>query len=102
MLRTKAISRNQVCAWFKNIFNTFYWHVLIRICCAFTGSWVLMIALVNLTGNKTVLPWTIYSTEVHGISVQEFYSTKIVCEVKKNYLDESVLDFESLANLLVA
>ena len=42
----------------------------------------------NLTTTKTVLPWSIHST-ILGISVQEFYSTKIISEVKES--DNGVL-----------
>ena len=47
----------------------------------------------NLTTTKTVLPWSTYSTAIPEISVQKFYSTKVVSEV--NDPDNMVLEFAS-------
>ena len=51
----------------------------------------------NVTTSKIALPWSIYSTEIPGVSVQEFYLAKLSCEVKRKYpSDEAELDFASL------
>jgi len=44
-----------------------------------------------------VVPWSIYS-HINDLSVEEFYSTKLICEIqKKCSIDDSVeLDFTSL------
>ena len=52
----------------------------------------------NLTTSRMVVPWSIHSMVMPDLSVEEFYSTKIVCEVqKKCSTDDGVeLNFASL------
>ena len=51
----------------------------------------------NLTTSRIVVPWSIHSV-MPDLSVEEFYSTKIVCEVQKKCCTNDVveLNFVSL------